>query len=169
MAAPSTSSPSSQPAHSPTDIPQAIIGRYVAIYDEQCKVCQSFVSWLRLLDKKGRTAPIPIDPELLPKLNADLDVDHCLRELHVLAPDGRITRAWAAVATLARLFPVTWLIGVVGQIPPFSWLGQLGYGFIARNRYAVSKCRGGTCRVARLNEVRQKSFFGAFWTCYCVG
>ena len=89
--------------------------------------------------------------------------------LHVLAPGGDIERGWSAVAQLARLFPSTFLIGWLGRIPPFRWMGEIAYRFIARNRYAVSKCRGGACRVAHLDQVRRKAFFGTFWTCYLIG
>jgi glyoxylase-like metal-dependent hydrolase (beta-lactamase superfamily II)/predicted DCC family thiol-disulfide oxidoreductase YuxK len=144
-------------------------GRYVAIYDEQCEICQSFVSWLRILDRHHRVLPLPILPELLSAIDPDLGLEACLRELHVLTPRGETRRGWMAVAELARLFPSTFLIGWLGRIPPFRWVGEIAYRFLARNRYAVSKCRGGACRVARLDQVRKKAFFGTFWTCYLIG
>ena len=54
-------------------------------------------------------------------------------------------------------------------MPPFRWIGIAGYRFIARNRYAVGNCRGGACRVARPEQVRRKTFFATFWSCYLVG
>lgn len=113
--------------------------------------------------------PAPIVPELLATIDPDLAVEECLGELHVLTPRGDTQRGWSAVAELARLFPSTFLIGWLGRIPPFRWIGEITYGFIARNRYAVSKCRGGACRVARLDQVRKQAFFGTFWTCYLIG
>lgn len=144
-------------------------GRYVAIYDEQCEVCQSFVSWLRILDRHHRVLPVPILPELLSTIDPDLAIEACLRELHVLTPEGDTRCGWNAVAELARLFPSTFLVGWLGRIPPFHFMGEIAYKFIARNRYAASKCRGGACRVARLDQVRKKAFFGTFWTCYLIG
>ena len=144
-------------------------GQYVAIYDEQCEICQAFVSWLRLLDRHRKVAPVPILPELLPAIHPSLDLDACLRELHVVTPGGTVHRGWDAVAALARLFPETFLIGWLGSVPPFRWIGEAAYRFVARNRYAVSKCRGGACRVARPDEVKKKVFFGTFWSCYLTG
>jgi predicted DCC family thiol-disulfide oxidoreductase YuxK len=132
-------------------------------------VCQAFVSWLRLLDRKRRVLALPITLEVLAAVHPDLAVEECLRELHVITPENAIRRGWEAVATLARLFPSTWLIGALGVIPPFSWMGRLAYRFLARNRYAVSKCRGGACGSARPDEVRKKTFFGTFWSCYLIG
>jgi len=143
--------------------------KYIAIYDEQCEVCQAFVSWLRILDRHHRVLPVPIVAELLSTIDPHLAVEECLRELHVLTPGGDTRRGWSAVAELARLFPSTFLVGWLGRIPPLLWIGEIAYKFFARNRYAVSKCRGGACRVARLDQVRKKAFFGTFWTCYLVG
>jgi len=143
--------------------------QYAAVYDEQCEICQAFVSWLRLLDRHAKVAALPIDPDLLPAIHPSLEIDDCLSELHVVTPQGGVRRGWDAVAELARLFPATFLIGWVGSVPPFRWLGHAAYRFIARNRYAVSKCRGGACRVARPEEVKKKSFFGIFWSCYLIG
>jgi glyoxylase-like metal-dependent hydrolase (beta-lactamase superfamily II)/predicted DCC family thiol-disulfide oxidoreductase YuxK len=142
---------------------------YVAIYDGQCEICQAFVSWLRLLDRDHKVLALPIDPELLSAIHPSLELDGCLRELHVVTPQRTVRRGWDAVAELARLFRATFLIGWLGQIPPFRWIGQIAYGFVARNRYAVSKCRGGACRVARPDEVKKKTFFGTFWSCYLIG
>ncbi len=127
------------------------------------------MSWLCLLDRKRWVLALPIAPEVLSRVHPDLEVDACLRELHVITPNGAIHRGWDAVATLARLFPPTWWIGALGAIPPFRWIGNVAYRFVARNRYAVSKCRGGACRVACPDEVKKKAFFGTFWSCYLIG
>jgi glyoxylase-like metal-dependent hydrolase (beta-lactamase superfamily II)/predicted DCC family thiol-disulfide oxidoreductase YuxK len=143
--------------------------RHVAIYDGQCEICQAFVSWLRLLDRKDQVAALPIDAETLAQVHPDLKLDDCLRELHVISPSGQVYRGWNAVAILAQLFPPTFLIGWLGSLRPFRWIGIAGYRFVARNRYAISKCRGGACRVARPEQVRRKTFFATFWSCYFIG
>ena len=142
---------------------------HIALYDDQCEICQSFVSWLRLLDRHHKVSALPIIQESICSIRADLQLDDCLRELHVITPDNNIRRGWDAVCELARLFPSTYVIGWLGKFRPFRWAGNLGYRFLARNRYAVSKCRGGACRVARLDEVKRKTFFGTFWSCYLIG
>ena len=163
----SAQSAAGPPAKEQFSVPR---GQYIALYDEQCEICQAFVSWLRLLDRHRKVVPLPIDPQLLGTIHPSLELDDCLRELHVVAPDGvLVRRGWDAVATLARLFPATFLIGWLGRFPPFRWCGDLGYRFLARNRYAVSKCRGGACRVARPEHVKKRAFFGTFWSCYTIG
>jgi hydroxyacylglutathione hydrolase len=145
------------------------VPHFKVFYDGQCEICQACVSWLQILDTRRVTQSIPIDADLLSQFDPRLDVASCLRELHVLGPDGRLYTGWDAVARLARLFPLTWILGAVGSVPPFKQLGRLAYGFVARNRHSLSKCRGGACRVAKPDAVRQQASPGAFWTCYTTG
>jgi glyoxylase-like metal-dependent hydrolase (beta-lactamase superfamily II) len=102
-------------------------------------------------------------------VDSRLRIDECLRQLHVIAPDGEILVGWDAVAALARLFTPTWLIGFLGQHFPFRNAGRLLYGFVATNRYSLSKCRGGACKVAKPEVVRKHARLGAFWSCYTLG
>jgi glyoxylase-like metal-dependent hydrolase (beta-lactamase superfamily II)/predicted DCC family thiol-disulfide oxidoreductase YuxK len=148
---------------------QAGAARFRVLYDGQCEICQSCVAWLRTLDRAGRTDCVPIDPETLAAIDPRLRLDECLRQLHVVTPEGAILVGWDAVARLARLFPSTWLIGALGSTIGFRSLGRLLYGFVARNRFALSKCRGGSCRVARPEAVRRQARLGAFWSCYTLG
>jgi glyoxylase-like metal-dependent hydrolase (beta-lactamase superfamily II)/predicted DCC family thiol-disulfide oxidoreductase YuxK len=144
----------------------------VVLYDGQCEICQAGVSWLRVLDRqRGRVdcRPIETDEEAFARRYPDLSLEDCLRELHVVAPDGRIRRGWDAVARLARRFPLTRPIGWIGSVPPFRWIFAAGYRFVARNRYALSKCRGGACRSFRPKSVRRRSGMSAFWSCYTLG
>jgi hydroxyacylglutathione hydrolase len=127
------------------------------------------VSWLKALDHQNKTVCLPISAEVLPIVDSRLRLDECLRQLHVVTPEGEIHVGWDAIACLARLFPSTWLIGAAGQRFPFRNAGRLLYGFVATNRYSLSKCRGGACRVAKPEVVRQQARLGAFWSCYTLG
>lgn len=142
---------------------------YQVLFDGQCEICQAFVSWLRTLDHDNTTSCISINVEVLPAIDSRLNIDDCLRQLHVVTLTGEIYVGWDAVTCLARLFPSTWLIGTLGQWIFFRNLGHLLYQFIARNRYSLSKCRGGACRVARPEAVRRQAKLGAFWSCYTLG
>jgi glyoxylase-like metal-dependent hydrolase (beta-lactamase superfamily II)/predicted DCC family thiol-disulfide oxidoreductase YuxK len=153
----------------PELLKMTVASHFTVLYDGQCEICQAAISWLRILDKRHLTNSVAVAADSLKLLDPRLDVDDCLRELHVLDSNGRLYVGWDAVARLARLFPATWIIGAVGSIPPLKQLGRLAYRFIARNRHSLSKCRGGACRVAKLDAVRKQSSQGAFWTCYTTG
>ena len=142
---------------------------YRVLYDGQCEICQACVAWLKTLDHDNKTVSVPISAEVLARVDFRLRMDACLRQLHVVAPKGEILVGWDAVAGLARLFPSTWLIGVLGQRFPFRDAGRLVYSFVATNRYSLSKCRGGACRVARPEVVRRQARLAAFWSCYTLG
>jgi glyoxylase-like metal-dependent hydrolase (beta-lactamase superfamily II)/predicted DCC family thiol-disulfide oxidoreductase YuxK len=142
---------------------------YQVLYDGQCEICQACVSWLKALDHENKTMCLPISAESLPEVDPRLEMEECLRQLHVVTPQGQIHAGWDAVACLARLFPSTWLTGVLGQWFPFRDAGRIVYGFVARNRYSLSKCRGGACQVAKPKAVRRQARLGAFWSCYTLG
>lgn len=142
---------------------------YKVLYDGQCEICQASISWLKTLDRKHRTTAVSIDPATLSSLDPRLKLDECLRQLHVITPDGEILVGWDAVASLAQLSPWTWLIGTLGKWFPFRNVGRLLYGIVARNRYSLSKCRGGACHVAHPQTVKRESSLGAFWSCYMMG
>lgn len=142
---------------------------YRVLYDGQCEICQAYVSWLKILDHDKKTICFPISAEVLSAVDSRLRIDECLLQLHVVTPEGAILIGWDAVAALACLFPPTWLIGVLGKHFPFRQAGRLVYKFVAANRYSLSKCRGGACRVAKPEAVRRQARLGAFWSCYTLG
>lgn len=142
---------------------------YRVFYDGQCEICQACVAWLKTLDHENKTLPLAVGAEVLSTVDSRLRLYECLRQLHVVTPEGEILVGWDAVASLARLFLSTWLIGALGQWFPFRNIGRLLYGFVAINRYLLSKCRGGACRVAKPETVRRQAGLGAFWSCYTLG
>ncbi|MGB0011992.1 MAG: MBL fold metallo-hydrolase [Candidatus Sulfotelmatobacter sp.] len=142
---------------------------YRVLYDGQCEICQACVSWLKALDHENKTVCLPISAEVLSAVDSRLNLDECLRQLHVVTAEGEIFVGWDAVACLARLFPSTWLIGALGGRFPFRNAGHLLYGFVAKNRYSLSKCRGGACHIAKPEAVRRQARLGAFWSCYTLG
>jgi len=142
---------------------------YVVLYDGQCEICQAYVSWLKTLDHENKTMCLPISTAALSACDSRLRIDECLQQLHVVTPDGEIRVGWDAVTRLARLFPSTRLIGILGEWFPFRQMGRACYGFVARNRYSLSKCRGGACQVAKPETVRRQAKLSAFWSCYSLG
>jgi len=143
--------------------------QFSVFYDDQCEICQACVAWLKTLDHSGKTDCIGIRQEALSAHDPRLKLDECLRQLQVITPKGEILVGWDAVARLARLFPATWLIGWLGGSFPLRTMGRSLYGFVARNRYSLSKCRGGACSVSKPDAVKHHTQFGAFWSCYTLG
>lgn len=142
---------------------------YKVLYDGQCEICQACVTWLKTLDRERKTECLPISHEALLSVDPRLTMDECLQQLHVVSPKGEIHVGWDAVTCLARLFPSTWLVGAMGQRFLFRNIGRSAYRFVAQNRYSLSKCRGGACRVSKPEAVRRQAGLGAFWSCHTLG
>jgi predicted DCC family thiol-disulfide oxidoreductase YuxK len=90
---------------------------YRVLYDGRCEICQACVSWLKTLDRKSKnqTIRLAISAEVVGDLDSRLKMDECLRQLHVVTPEGEIHAGWEAVTCLARLFQPTRRIGILGQ------------------------------------------------------
>lgn len=147
-----------------TMLPSQLSSKYRVFYDEQCEICQAGATWLSLLDKDGLTELTPIDEPHLAGLN--FSMDEALRKLHVVSPDGNVYSGLKAVTTLALLFPETKRVGRFFSRGLAEAAAEHFYDFVASNRYALSKCRGGSCRTAT-QEFRKAA--APFWTCYCLG
>ncbi len=62
--------------------------KYRVLYDGQCEICQACVSWPKALDHENKTVCLPISAEVLPGVDSLLRMDECLRQLHVVTPEG---------------------------------------------------------------------------------
>jgi predicted DCC family thiol-disulfide oxidoreductase YuxK len=82
---------------------------------------------------------VPLDEGVKSGLHPALQMDACRRLMHVVSPDHRVLVGWDAVTGLARLFPWTWIVGVIGGIGPFRWLGRHVYRWVADHRYGISR------------------------------
>src|SRR3984893_12115241 len=63
---------------------------YRVLYDGQCEICQACVSWLKALDRQNKTICLPISANGLLTVDGRLNLDECLRQLHVVPPVGEI-------------------------------------------------------------------------------
>ncbi|MBI4577717.1 MAG: DUF393 domain-containing protein [Planctomycetes bacterium] len=144
-------------------------GRAVVLYDHVCEICQAGVSYIRLLDPRGRVECRPIVDAELAALHPSLDPEACRREMHLVAPDGSVHAGGDAIR---------WLLGHLGWTRPLGWVAGLPglrglvdglYRFVARNRYSISRCRGGSCRVPRPGGLPPGTPLRVFWACYWIG
>src|ERR1700747_3025679 len=86
------------------DARESATAAYRVLYHDQCEICQSCVSWLKTLDRENKTVCLPISAEVLRTVDARLNLDDCLRQLHVVTPGGEIHIGWDAVACLALYY-----------------------------------------------------------------
>ena len=110
-------------------------------YDGDCSVCSKSMARLKRLDRRGRVRAVPFAGADLP---AGITERDARRELHVVSSAGHVYRGWGAATKLLRLSPATWLIGAIGAVPPFRWIGSIGYRAFAKRRYRFNHC-GSSC------------------------
>jgi predicted DCC family thiol-disulfide oxidoreductase YuxK len=95
---------------------------------------------LTALDWLGRTEhhdiahAWPAIQRRFPKLN----LDQCMRDMHVITAGGQIYRGFDAYRSLAWVLPLAWPILPLLYLPPVRWLGWKIYRRIADNRRACS-------------------------------
>ena len=140
----------------------------IALYDQQCEICQAMVSWIQLLDPSGEIACVPIDPDRLTEHHPDLDLEECLRRLHVIA-NGEVSDGWEAVVAIARRLPRARPLVWIDRFGPTRRLARSVYDWLAANRYELSKCRGGACSIDKPATTKRPAPLQVFWTCYNLG
>ena len=123
---------------------------FLVYYDDQCEVCQAGVSWLRFLDRRHLVHPIALSSARLPP---GLLLEDCLRETPRCCSNPNAGGLGRPRSPGTIVWPDLGHRRDSG-VPPFSWLGRILYRRIARNRYAVSRCRGGACGSAKPAEAR---------------
>lgn len=100
-------------------------------------------------DRRGVLAEMPYQEVPSPPMTPELR-DACRQSVHVVTADGRLLRAGRAC--LFVLEELGWRrLAAVGRMPPFLWLVEAGYRFVANHRPLVSRLFGN--RVGRAHHV----------------
>ena len=106
--------------------------RPLLLYDGACGFCRAWVDrWRRVTGGRVRFAPYQeADARCAPIPPGDLE-----RAVHLVEPDGRITRgAEAVVRSLATVPGQGWALWMYRFIPGAAALGEAGYAWVARHR-----------------------------------
>lgn len=109
--------------------------RYTLIFDGGCTVCQKSVDWVSGWDTAGVVECVPYQDPSVAERFPHFSVEAMDEEIHLVAPDGAVTRGSEAVEELLR---------VTDRPPPLAWLfslpggrtaARIGYRMFARNRH----------------------------------
>ena len=107
------------------------------LWDGSCGLCSWSVQRLRRFDRKRRLVFSQFQNAPSPPMRPGLE-ERCLRELVVVAPDGRELGGARAVFFALRGTSLGWL-AAWWSLPPFVWLASGAYALVARNRGFLSK------------------------------
>lgn len=113
--------------------------KYLFLFDGSCGLCQKTV-WvidrLNLLERVQIVDVLSTWPALS-KVYPSLDFDQCLKDIHLVRKDGKISSGFEAYRTLAWSLPLLWLIVPFLYVPGVPQIGRRVYRRIADNRHAT--------------------------------
>jgi predicted DCC family thiol-disulfide oxidoreductase YuxK len=129
-------------------------GRYVVLYDGQCKFCDAGSRRLVRMARPGAVERVDFQQPGALDPFPGLTHDACMKQMYLVAPDGRLYAGFeAAVRAVATRRGVGW-IAYLYYIPGIRQLFDLLYRRIAARRYrlfgkqlAAGECHQGACAV----------------------
>jgi predicted DCC family thiol-disulfide oxidoreductase YuxK len=123
------------------------------LYDGHCRFCTASASAVARLFGTERVVLEDFQAPGVLGHYQGISYDACMKEMHVVTPDGRV---FAGAEAFARLLMQVRGIGVLGRVYYVPGLRQLAdgvYALIAKYRYRVlgrtADCDSGTCHLHR--------------------
>jgi len=139
-----------------TDGPRSTMppGRYVVLYDGQCRFCDAGSRRLLKMARHGAIERVNFQQHGALDPFPGLTHDDCMKQMYLVAPDGRLYAGFeAAVQAAATRHGIGW-IAYLYYVPGIRQLFDLLYRWIAARRYrlfgkriAAGECDDGTCAV----------------------
>lgn len=112
---------------------------YIVLYDDQCALCRSGMRLVQRLDWRNLVRFVPIAEALIILPQPMLNPETSRQAMHVVTPSGQVRIGWDAVTALARVMPLTWIVGALGNTKPFRWLGHGAYRWVAQRRHLLGR------------------------------
>lgn len=141
------------------NLPSKIIGRDIVLFDGDCVLCHNMVSRLIQFDEDKHfllcAQQSEIGRQLLNRHHVNVDdltsmylIKNCGGENEKL-----LTRSKAALYAMSKSRKCAFAASLLSCIPPFFL--DLGYKFIAANRYRIFGKKAHTCMVPTTNELER--------------
>jgi predicted DCC family thiol-disulfide oxidoreductase YuxK len=123
--------------------------QWVVLYDEDCGFCRWSLDKLLAWDRRQALQSASIQSARGRELLAEVPAEHHLDSFHLVAPDGMVRSAGAAMAPLARLLPGGRPLAAVFRA--FPGLTERAYRLVANNRNRLARLLriDATCQVRR--------------------
>lgn len=117
-------------------MPGPLIQSRQILFDGACGFCKRTAKMVGYLDWLGKVTPRDFlrDWDTLKTEHPQLDMDACLRDMHVIRDDGVIHKGFDGYRSLAWVLPIWWIVLPLLYIPPIHWLGCKAYRYIADHR-----------------------------------
>jgi predicted DCC family thiol-disulfide oxidoreductase YuxK len=108
----------------------------MVLFDGYCGLCNGTVGVVKGLDILQRVVfwDVTQDWDGISHRYPQLDLDSCLKDMHVIDVDGQITTAFYAYRSLAWVLPAAWVVLPLLYLPGIPWIGSRVYAYIASRR-----------------------------------
>jgi predicted DCC family thiol-disulfide oxidoreductase YuxK/uncharacterized membrane protein YphA (DoxX/SURF4 family) len=122
--------------------------KWTVIYDGLCPLCIRSMTILDHLDLRTRLRFVDLEREwpAAGALAPGLLQGQARHAMHVISPDGQVSRGFFAFRSLARILPPLWPVLPLLYVPFVAQLGPWIYDQVARSR-GTQSCRAETCTV----------------------
>ena len=114
--------------------------RVSVLYDEDCGFCRWTAERLRRWDRHGRLRFVPLSAPESDRLLPDHSPVERRASWHLVAADGRIRSAGAAVPAILDRLPFGRPLAAVARA--FPWATDVAYRWLARHRDALGRLLG---------------------------
>jgi len=108
--------------------------RHTLVFDGACPMCIRWMGRVRSWDSSRAFEYVPLQDPSIPERFPQLDPDALAREMHVVAPDGRVWAGAAAVERVVELLPLGRWVSWIFSVPLARRLGDRIYRSVAANR-----------------------------------
>ena len=109
------------------------------LYDGKCSLCQRSMQALQARDTRGALEAVDLHAVNVAQLHPALNRDACLREMHLITPQGAVLRGFDAFRHIVRQLPFSSWWGCFLYIPPVPQVGRVVYRWIAARRVSQSQ------------------------------
>lgn len=106
------------------------------IYDGRCPLCIRSMTVLRYFDwfDRLRFSDLETEWQRLGKTHPELSIENCRREMHIVLPDGSVTKGFFAFREALKYLPPLWPLLVPFYLPFARIVGPKLYTIVASRR-----------------------------------
>lgn len=115
------------------------------LYDGACPRCRASLALLTAADPDRVVEPVDLTAVDVSAVHPSLTRAACMRSMHLVGADGRVSAGYDAVHMLTRRLPLFWPLAVVGWVPGVSWAGRRVYNALAASRPRDLSCTDEVC------------------------
>jgi predicted DCC family thiol-disulfide oxidoreductase YuxK/uncharacterized membrane protein YidH (DUF202 family) len=118
-------------------------------YDGLCPICirsmtvLCYFDWFQRLD----FSDLEISWHELSAIRPDISYEDCLAEMHLLKPDGSVSKGFLAFRDIIQYLPILWPLLPLFYLPGATAIGTQIYKIIASSRQRLDRCTFDSCSI----------------------